>query len=195
MKRTSFTFLLGLVLSMVGVKAYPYFDTNNKEQVGAFYYYFDDENSTAQVACCNSVVGDITIPSLIEYNNKQYSVTSVGTDAFSVCSGLQHLYSFAKSVPKAANAFRTGIAFSFATLHVPAESMYSYNAAEGWNKFINIVALTDNDPKPTGITNINNDIEKGERYYSLDGKRMAQPQRGLNIIRKSDGTTSKVFVK
>lgn len=73
--------------------------------------------------------------------------------------------------------------------------MYSYNAAEGWNKFINIVALTDDDPKPTGITNINNDIEKIERYYSFDGKRMAQPQRGLNIIRKSDGTTSKVFVK
>ena len=73
--------------------------------------------------------------------------------------------------------------------------MYSYNAAEGWNKFINIVALTDDDPKPTGITNINNDIEKGEHYYSLDGKRMVQPQRGLNIIRKSDGTTSKVVVK
>ena len=123
------------------------------------------------------------------------NVASIGSGAFTNCSGLHHLYSYAKSVPEAANAFRTGIAFSLATLHVPTESMYSYNVTEPWKNFRYIVALTDDDPKPTGITNINNDIEKIERYYSLDGKRMAQPQRGLNIIRKSDGTTSKVFVK
>lgn len=31
-------------------------------------------------------------------------------------------------------------------------------------------------------------------YYSLDGKRLAKPQRGLNIIRMSDGTTKKVII-
>ena len=90
MKRTSFTFLLGLVLSMVGVKAYPYFDTNNREQIGALFYNFDDENSTAQVAGISSEEnsGDITIPSQIVYNDIQYSVTSIGDYAFLCSSSL-----------------------------------------------------------------------------------------------------------
>lgn len=32
---------------------------------------------------------------------------------------------------------------------------------------------------------------ENEKFFSLDGKQLAQPQRGLNIIRKSDGTVSK----
>ena len=31
--------------------------------------------------------------------------------------------------------------------------------------------------------------------YSISGHRLATPQRGLNIIRMSDGTTRKVFIK
>ena len=41
----------------------------------------------------------------------------------------------------------------------------------------------------------NNNVKNDERYYSLDGKQTAIPQRGLNIIRMNDGTTKKVFVK
>jgi hypothetical protein len=29
------------------------------------------------------------------------------------------------------------------------------------------------------------------QYYSLDGQRLVQPRRGLNIVRFSDGTTRK----
>ena len=31
--------------------------------------------------------------------------------------------------------------------------------------------------------------------YALDGREIAQPQKGLNIVKMSDGTTRKVFVK
>lgn len=34
-----------------------------------------------------------------------------------------------------------------------------------------------------------------EAYYSLDGKRLVSPQKGLNIIRMSDGTTRKVIIR
>ena len=47
-----------------------------------------------------------------------------------------------------------------------------------------------------GTTAINAiQVEKGKeaQYYSLDGKRLSQPQRGLNIIRMSDGKTKKVM--
>ena len=476
MKRTSLTFLIAVLLSMVGTNAYADFDTNNKEQVGALFYNFDDENNTARVACFNSVVGDITIPSLIEYNNKQYSVTSIGDKAFFRCLGLtfitipnsvkcigknafwgcsnltsitipnsvtsigegafgcsglisitigdglttigdgvfdsclgltsitipnsvtsigyytfygcsgltsitipnsvtfvgedafagtawyinqpdgvvyagKNVYRYKGDMPDntsiviedgtfsithgafsncigltsvtipnsvtsiGENAFSgcTGLtsvtipnsvtsiddnAFLFCynltsvtfghgltsignrtfygcsgltsitipnsvtsigndtfyccsslvsvtigngmtsigdyafgdskilkdvycyaeevpntrtdilsypwdddspiinvTLHVPAASIEDYSNTKPWKNFRYIVALTDDDTKPTELTNINNDTSKGERYYSLDGKRMSQPQRGLNIIRKSDGTTSKVVVK
>ena len=33
------------------------------------------------------------------------------------------------------------------------------------------------------------------RIYRLDGNRVAQPQRGVNIIRMDNGTTKKVIVK
>ena len=139
----------------------------------------------------NSAFFDCGLSSIIIGSN----VASIGYDAFSSWSGWLNFYSYAKSVPKAVGAFFTGSSYYDATLHVPAESIEFYRMNKPWNNFKKIVALTDDDPKPTGLTNINNDIEKGERYYSLDGKRMIQPQRGLNIIRKSDGTTSKVVVK
>lgn len=29
-------------------------------------------------------------------------------------------------------------------------------------------------------------------YYTIDGKRLTAPQRGINLVRMSDGTTRKV---
>ena len=58
-----------------------------------------------------------------------------------------------------------------------------------------IVALANSDPTPTGIKGINDDVMTGESYYAIDGKQMATPQRGLNIIRMSDGTTKKIVIK
>ena len=51
------------------------------------------------------------------------------------------------------------------------------------------------DTQTTGIKEINSDAAKAVQYYSIDGKRIATPQRGLNIIRTSDGKTKKVVVK
>ena len=32
---------------------------------------------------------------------------------------------------------------------------------------------------------------ENEKFFSIDGKQLTQPQRGLNIVRKSDGTVKK----
>ncbi len=32
-------------------------------------------------------------------------------------------------------------------------------------------------------------------YYTTDGRKVPSPQRGINIVRYSDGTTKKVRVK
>lgn len=47
----------------------------------------------------------------------------------------------------------------------------------------------------TGIITINmNDRLSGNEYYTLDGRRILTPQRGINIIRRADGTTRKVII-
>jgi len=62
-------------------------------------------------------------------------------------------------------------------------------------RFGNIVALTDSDPKPTGITGIENVVTTEEQYYTHDGKCLEMPKRGLNIIHINNGKTKKVVVK
>ena len=47
------------------------------------------------------------------------------------------------------------------------------------------------EEEPTGIEDIQHATPDAQQYYSLDGKRLAQPQKGLNIVRKADGTVQK----
>ena len=47
----------------------------------------------------------------------------------------------------------------------------------------------------TGIKEVSSDVTKAVQYYSIDGKRISTPQRGLNIIKMSDGTTKKIIAK
>lgn len=48
----------------------------------------------------------------------------------------------------------------------------------------------------TGISNVESDASVVEvARYTVDGKRIGAPQKGINIIRMSDGTTRKVVVK
>ena len=123
------------------------------------------------------------------------SVTTIEDGAFGACNNLTNVYCYAERVPETNNAF-TYSNYTNATLHVPAASIENYKNAEQWKDFGNIVALTDDDPKPTGITattamRLPTIVER----YTIDGKRITTPQQGLNIIKMSDGTTKKIIIK
>ncbi len=45
-----------------------------------------------------------------------------------------------------------------------------------------------------GVSDVNADLEE-EALYTLDGKKVSQPVRGMNLIRYSDGSVKKVLVK
>ncbi|MBQ9231334.1 MAG: CotH kinase family protein [Prevotella sp.] len=45
----------------------------------------------------------------------------------------------------------------------------------------------------TAINTIKQGKVQDAQYYSIDGKSLSQPQHGINIVRKSDGTTQKVI--
>jgi hypothetical protein len=82
-------------------------------------------------------------------------------------------------------------------LYVPIGSKSAYKAANYWKEFKEI-----NEIETTGIDQINFQ-ENGEQgidqegavWYTIDGKRVDKPKKGINIIRMSNGTTKKVVVK
>ena len=123
------------------------------------------------------------------------SVTSIGEQTFRLCSSLADVYAYTEQVPECHWSAFSGSNYKHATLHVPATSLEAYKNAERWKDFGSIVALTDEDPKPTRIKSVKSNEITEKCYYSLDGKQTIIPQRGLNIIKMSDGTTKKVIMK
>lgn len=78
-----------------------------------------------------------------------------------------------------------------ATLYVPIGTKEKYMEAEGWKDFVFIEEMS-----PTGILTIgesNNTFEV--KRYTINGRQISQPQKGINIIKMSDGTSKKIFVK
>lgn len=70
------------------------------------------------------------------------------------------------------------------------------HATSGCSTFnIESLSIQPNDD-PTGIQTVDTDSTIGQKtYYTLDGKRLNAPVRGINIVRMADGTTQKVVVK
>ena len=135
-------------------------------------------------------------------------VTSIGTRAFEYCNSLTNVYCYATEPPAAGYYNGLGDYYSFdlshiedsTTLHVPEGSLESYKSSAPWSYFKNIIPITENDPNPNdnpdaiGGVKDTDDITE-EAYYDLQGHRLTAPQRGINIIRMSDGMTRKVLIK
>ena len=110
-------------------------------------------------------------------------VTTIGDHAFENCTNLTHLYCYAEEPPRIGIAFNESH-YDTVTLHVPAASIPTYQNYPIWNYFKKVVALTDNDPKPTAVErvtafNVNDNVNI---VYDLSGRRRQHPQKGLNII-------------
>ncbi len=80
---------------------------------------------------------------------------------------------------------------STCTLYVPIGSKEKYATADQWQDFLNIVEM---DMTPVNSI-VANGSAKAVGYYTIDGKQVPTPQRGVNIIRYSNGTARKVLVR
>jgi len=122
-------------------------------------------------------------------------VTDIGNYAFDGCSKLTSV--------TALNPTPVAITYDVftnrrnATLSVPKGSKTAYQAAFYWKEFKEIVEI-----EVTGIDQINFQKngeqgidEEGAVWYTIDGKRVDKPKKGINIIRMKNGTTKKVVVK
>jgi hypothetical protein len=120
------------------------------------------------------------------------SVTTIDDFAFIRC-GLKDMYCYMEQLPVIGSNVFQDTDYK-ATLHVPAGSLDAYSNADQWKDFKEIVALTDNDPGLTGISSLAME-QRGSECYDLSGRRTSEPQRGLNIVKMSDGTTKKFVIK
>ena len=118
------------------------------------------------------------------------SIKTIGYFAFNGCGNLKDVYSHITAPFEIdSNVFGT----YNATLYVPKGTSSLYENTNDWNRFSNIVEM---DYGETGIApTVIDENDTPAEYYSIDGTRLDRPQRGINIIRMSDGTTRKVVVK
>ena len=141
-------------------------------------------------------------------------VTSIGKWAFSKCEDLetlvlpstitsldeeilggdygvmpQDIYCYAEEVPSAENAFRYTYIQAI-TLHVPESAYEEYKNTEPWSKFGNIVK-----EKAVSVVSVSDNAPTIASRYSLSGQHLTAPQRGINVVKMSDGTVKKVLVK
>ena len=87
MKKESLTILLALLMSMVTSVA-----SADNAQIGGIYYELNGKTQTATVKSKSpKYSGDITIPASVDYDGTTYSVTSIGSSAFSGCTGLSFI--------------------------------------------------------------------------------------------------------
>ncbi len=96
MKHIKFTFLLTVLMSMVGIGTSAH-SIVVKNDDGVFIYYKYVNNKTELAVTCrgssydsysNEYTGAVNIPSSVTYDGKTYSVTSIGGVAFYGCTAL-----------------------------------------------------------------------------------------------------------
>ncbi len=119
------------------------------------------------------------------------SMKKIGSFAFNGCYSLTNVFCYAEEVPVANNWAFNDVHCENATLHVPAVSIEAYSNTVPWKDFGTIVALTDSDPKPTGVTAPSTTAQQPTivERYDLNGRRASKTQRGISIVKMGDGTT------
>ncbi len=117
------------------------------------------------------------------------SVTSIEKWAFASCSSLKKLECKAATPPVCKALVFNGINKRNCTLYVPKESLNAYKSAPQWKDFFSIETGIKAVSTSTSASAI--EVER----YTIDGTHIASPQKGINIIRMSDGTVKKVLVK
>ena len=168
---------------------------NSVASIGREAFANNDELLSVVINCPN--VGDYNF----QYCGKLKSVTigenceTIGNNSMYHCPELTDVYCFAKTPPFCKSAVFHDCEIQYATLHVPDQFIQMYQSTSPWNRFGNIIALTESEMADVKDLKANQESTNSTAFYSLDGQYHKDLQKGLNIIRYSDGTTKKVLVK
>ena len=119
-------------------------------------------------------------------------MTNIGYYAFDNCDNIEIVVSLIDKIfdMSSDNVF-TRTTYINSTLYVPQGMARKYRVAEGWKKFY---WIEDGIPAAIELPDNTEEATETERY-TLDGKQITMPQRGINVVKMSDGTVKKVLVK
>lgn len=135
----------------------------------------------------------------LEYVVIPTSVKSLDSYVFGGCNKLMTVISLVKNnIPEAGILTTNGWSNTFgkntlmnATLYIPNGTTNAYKATNGWKDFVWI-----EEGLPAGVERITSDEKTTElSHYSIDGTRLASPQKGINIVKIDNGSTKKILVK
>jgi len=138
---------------------------------------------------CNNVGTWFSGKSSIKEVWIEKEVTSIAQQSFAGCSGLQSVYNNAEDVFTIAKNTFDDATYSSATLYVPTGMKATYEDTPWWLNF----NKKEEYDFPTGITTPQQSKDvKVVDAYQINGLKTGSKQKGLNILRMSDGTIRKV---
>jgi hypothetical protein len=109
-------------------------------------------------------------------------VKTINSGAFSYCKELADVYCYGEILPSTEEDVFKESYIEYATLHVPESTIEKYKTTTPWSGFKKIVALTSEDPDPTGVSAVKNDNNEYQKYYNFQGIRVNKPSKGLYIV-------------
>ena len=118
------------------------------------------------------------------------SVTEIGEAVFYECNNLKSIYVFAEDVPSINTDAFKGCDSKNCIVYVPKGTYDAYWLSE-FGYFENIIEFD--------ATSIHNTIATPKAQetarYAVNGQRLTAPINGINLVKYSDGTVKKEFVK
>ena len=203
------------MLSMVSMEA----SAHDFEVDGIYYNITSTTENTVEVTykgdnySSSAYSGSVVIPESVTYGEVTYSVTTIGSYAFYNYSGLTsvtignsvtsigtHAFYGCDSLLSVTSLIESpfiirSVFFVHDTLYVPKGTKALYEACRDWNEFSNIIEIELSSIDQQKMINKGEAIQLRKNYYDLNGRRISEPQRGLNILRMSDGSVRKVIKK
>ncbi len=116
------------------------------------------------------------------------SVNTICPMAFAGCNSLEFI-KVLNPIPPCISSYYTFDHYE-SSLVVPDGSLFAYSQADVWRNFSNITEVS-------GIEDVKVDATEVEEVvrYDIDGRLLTEPTPGINIIKMSDGSTRKEWIK
>lgn len=118
-------------------------------------------------------------------------VKKVYEGAFGSCPKLENVYCYAVEAPTASILAFNDSYIEYATLHVPSSALESYKATAPWRTFGTIIALTEE----SAINSVPVEMVTKTTCYTIGGQLTNAQNKGIRIVKTSDGTAKKVIIE